>query len=105
MRRRCGQILEYGSAGAQVEMTHLAIAHLPHGQPDRAIRCLKLRMRPLSEQRTPVRHVRRRHRVIVGPLADAKAVQDDQNQRPRPRGLGVGQLRVNQQPAGVAPRQ
>src|SRR3954471_9925736 len=66
-------------------MSDLAVAHLPLGQADCFARRLELRVRPTTQQATPVGHARLRDRVIGRPPAESEAVNNDQDERSRPQ--------------------
>ena len=58
-----GQVLHHDRAGAEVQMAHLGVAHLPLGQPDRAAGRVQLRVRirrPVA-RRTPACSPARQH--------------------------------------------
>ena len=80
------QVLEHRPAGADVEVADLGVAHLSGRQADRLARGLEPGIRPAPEQPAPDRRVGRRDRVGGGVAADPEAVDDDEDDRPRPVG-------------------
>ncbi len=74
-----GQVLEHRPAGSDVEVSDLAVAHLPVGQPDRGPGSLQPAVRPVAEQRPPARHVRSGDGVHGWVRTDAEAVDDDED--------------------------
>jgi hypothetical protein len=71
------KVLQYGPAGAEVEMTDFGVAHLPGGQPDRVLGRPQAGMRPATEEAAPDGHLGRGDGVRRGAIADPEPVEDD----------------------------
>jgi len=72
-----GQLLQDDSTGAQVEVAHLAVAHLAGRQADRLTRGVKRGVRPAAQQCPPSRHLRRRDSVYLRIATQAESVEHD----------------------------
>src|SRR4026207_303654 len=82
------QVLDDRLPGAQVEMSHLAVPHLATGQAHSPARRVQFGARPLLERAPPVRHARLGYGVVGWAAANAKAIDDDQDERPWSPGAG-----------------
>jgi hypothetical protein len=63
------QILHDRPARPQVQVTYLAVAHLARGQTNRFARRIETSVRPLVQQRAPIRHVCVGDGVVSGAFA------------------------------------
>ena len=79
------QVLEHGLAGADVQVAHLGVAHLPGRQSDGVLGCPQDRVRPACQQPTPNGHPSRGDRVGRHVAPDAEPVDDDEHDGSRPR--------------------
>src|SRR3954447_1215426 len=77
------QILEDGTPGAEVEVADLRVAHLPGWQPDRILRGAQDGVWPSREEAAPRRHGCGSDSVGTWVGADAEAIEDDEDDRPR----------------------
>ena len=83
-------VLVDDAAGADVEVSHLRIAHLTLGQADGELGRVDRRVRAGREEPIPVGLSRARDRVVGGRLAAAEAVEDDEGDRTSFRAEGGG---------------
>ena len=67
--------------GADVEMAHFRIAHLPGRQADKFFRGVDQGMRIIAPERIPIGLASRQNRVEIGTLAVAEAIQNEQQNR------------------------
>ena len=72
------QVLADDGAGAEVEMAHLGVAHLPRRQPDGLAAGGQLRVRVARPEVVEDRRVGQRHRVPRPRLGQPPPVEDDQ---------------------------
>ena len=72
-----GELLEHHAPGADVEVSHLGVAHLPRGQAHGLARCLELGPRTGGEHLVEARRARLRDGVSRARLGQAEAVHDD----------------------------
>ena len=75
------QVLQDRLAGAEVEMADLGVAHLALGQADETFGRLQGAVRPALQEGVPVRHAGLCDGVDGRVVADAEAVEDDQDDR------------------------
>ena len=75
------EVLEDRTAGPQVQVTHLRVAHLARRQADRLRRGAERGMRPVAQQRPPVGHRRGGDRVRGRVATDPEAVENDEDDR------------------------
>jgi hypothetical protein len=73
------QVLQHGAPGSEVEVANLGVAHLPGRQPDRVLGGAERGMRPVAQEPSPDRHVRRGDGVGRRIGTDPEAVEDDQD--------------------------
>ena len=76
-----GQILVHHASGADVQMAHFRIAHLPLGQTDTQFGGVDQGMRIGAPQPVPVRLARSGDGIEIGILAIAEAIKDEQEDR------------------------
>ena len=79
-----GRSWRTGSPGPDVQMADLGVAHLTGGQADRLLGRAEHRVRPPRDEVPPHRHPGSGDRIVLRPLPDAEAVDDDDHDRPRP---------------------
>ncbi len=78
-----GQVLEDRLAGPEVEVTDLRVAHLAFGQADELLGRLEGAVRPALQEAVPDRHPGLDDGVYFRLVADAEAVQDNEDDRAR----------------------
>ena len=83
-----GDVHLHNAAGADVQVAHLAVAHLPVGQPHKVVAGLDERVGILAQQLVVVGLLGQRNGVVGGFGAVAPSVEDGQNERT----LGGGQV-------------
>ena len=93
-----GQVLEDRASGAEVQMPDLGVAHLAGRQTDGVLGRAEGRVRPVPPEPAPDRHRGRRDRVGRGVVADPEAIEDDEDDGPRPAGRSLAH------PVTAAPR-
>ena len=76
------QILAHHAARAEVQVTHLGVAHLPVGQSHRSPAGREDRVREALPQLVEHRRARERHRVAGTRLGQAPSVEHDQTDAP-----------------------
>src|ERR1035437_4414276 len=83
-----GQVLEDRLPGAQVQVADFGVAHLAVRQADEAFGGLQRAMRPALQEGSPVGHSGLHDGIDLGLVADAEAVEDDEDDRARAPGAG-----------------
>ena len=83
------EVLHHDAAGAEVQVSDFAVAHLSLGKPDRAAGRLEQRPRVSRDERVPGRGVRQRDGVALALGAISPAVEHDEHDRAGVTALGT----------------
>ncbi len=83
------QVLEHRPARSQIQVADLGVAHLARRQPDGILRGAQDRVGPALEEPPPDGHRGCGDRIGRGVAPHAEAVEDHEDDRPRPRQRGA----------------